>query len=134
MSNFLEELALARVAGGVSVDLSAAPDTEVVLFTVPSGFAFIPVQVILHSWSADPTTAVVTLGKSGGTCDEFLGDQTLTAITAAFADQAAILQPVPAATPVLGMFMDAGESFAIEITTAGAGTCKAEVLGILITV
>ena len=134
MSNFLEELCLARVAGDVSVDLSAAPDTETVLFTVPSGFAFIPVMVLLHSWSADPTTAVVTLGQAGTSTDEFLGDQTLTAITAAFADQAVVLQPVPAGTPVLGMFMDAGEQFAIEITTTGAGTCKAEVLGILIAV
>ena len=131
---FQEELTIARVAGGVSVDLTTAAPGEINLFTVPSGFKFIPIMVLLHSWSVDPTTAVVTLGKSGGDCDEFLGDQTLTGITAGYADEVAILQPVPAATPVAGLMLDAGEILALEITTAGTGTCDAEVLGLLIEV
>ena len=88
----------------------------------------------MHTFSADSTNAVVTFGKTGGSCDEFLGDQTLTGITGDFATQALKLLPVPAATPVAIPYFAATEVFAMEITTAAgvACTCTVEVWGRLI--
>ena len=78
--------------------------------------------------------SVVTFGQSGGTCDEFLGNQTLTNISAGAVDEALVIQPIPNATPVAGLVLDAGEEFAVEITTqettvVGVATCKMTVLG-----
>jgi len=118
--------------GSATVNLAAAADTEVTLYTTPSGKKMTPVLVIADDFDEAVDEAVVTLGKIGGTCDEFLGNQTLTNIGAGFADEALILQPIPNATPVAGMVLDAGESFGVEITTAettGAATCKMEVWG-----
>ncbi|MCE5185067.1 MAG: hypothetical protein LLF76_02960 [Planctomycetaceae bacterium] len=134
MSDLLEQLAIACVAEGVAVDLTAAADTETVLYTVPSGYQFIPLMAVMRGWSEDPGAAVVTLGKAGGNCDEFLGNQTLSNITASFADQAAILQPIPSATPAASVILDAVEQLAIEITTQGTGNCKVDVFGRLIAV
>jgi len=118
--------------GSNTVDLAAAADTEVVLYTVPTAKKGIPVLVIAHSFDEAVDEAVITLGKSGGDCDEFLGNQTLTNITAGFADEALILQPIPNATPVAALILDAAEEFAVEITTAettGAATCIMDVFG-----
>ena len=76
--------------------------------------------------------AVVTFGKTGGSCDEFLGNQTLTVVGAGFADEALVIQPVPNATTVAALILDAGESFGVEISTAettGAATCTMDVFG-----
>lgn len=118
--------------GSVTVDLAAAADTEKVLYTVPSGKKAIPVLVVAREFDEAVDEAVVTLGKSGGACDEFLGDQTLTNITAGFADECLFLQPIPNATPVAALTLDAAEEFACEITTAettGAATCIMDVFG-----
>jgi len=118
--------------GSAVVDLAAAADTEVVLYTVPSGKKAIPVLVVARTFDEAVDEAVVTLGIGGGTCDEFLGDQTLTNITAGFADEALILQPLPNATPVAALILDAAETFSVENTTAettGAATCIMEVFG-----
>ena len=134
MADLLEQLAIACVAEGVEVDLSAAADTETTLYTVPSGYQFVPLMLVMRGWSADPGASVVTVGKTGGTCDGFLGNQTLSNITASYADQVAILQPVPNATPVASLILDAGEALGMEITTQGTGTCKVDVFGKLIAV
>lgn len=118
--------------GSVAVDLAAVADVEVVLYTVPSGKKAIPVLVVARSFDEVVDESVVTFGKSGGTCDEFLGDQTLTVVGAGFADEALIIQPIPHATPVAALILDAGEEFAVEITTAettGAATCVMDVFG-----
>lgn len=115
--------------GDVAVDLNAVADTETVLYTVPANYIFVPAMVILTEFSAAVTAAVITVGIGGGSCDEF-GTFTLTNVSGT--TKYAILQPVPAATPVGLTILTAGQTVSIEITTAegSALTCKAEVLGL----
>lgn len=130
----LNENAITLVASVTAIALDAAADTEKELYTVPTGKKFIPVMVIAHTFDEAIDEAVVSLGKVPGTCEEFIATQTLTNITASFADQALILQPVPAATPPLGLILDAAEVFGMEITTAettGTPTCTMDVFGYL---
>ena len=127
----LEESGLCLL-GSAAVALDAVAGTEVVLYTVPTGKKAIPVMVVARTFDEVVDESVVTLGVGGGDCDEFLGDQTLTNITAGFADEALILQPVPAATPVAALILDAAETFACEITTAettGTAACVMDVFG-----
>ena len=117
------------LAYDVEVDLNGVAPAETVLYKIPTGKLGTPVFLVLHDFSAACGTAVITVGKSGGACDEFLGNQTLTNIAAA--KDFLILQPVPNATPAKLVEFAAGEEIAIEITTAegGALTCKADVYG-----
>ncbi len=118
--------------GSVTVDLAAVATTEVTLYTVPTGKKAIPIMVVARTFDEAVDESVVTLGITGGNCDEFLGDQTLTNVGAGFADECLILQPIPNATPVAALILDAAESFGCEITTAettGAATCVMDVFG-----
>ena len=128
-----KEKGLSLLSSTASVNLNAAADTETSLYTVPTGKTAVVVMAVIRSLSADTGAAVVTLGKTGGTCDQFLGDQTLSNITASYADQCLILQPVPNATPVASLVLDAAEAFGIEITTAAgsACTCTVDVFGFI---
>ena len=132
--NDLSYSAISMIARELACDLNAAGGTEKSLFTVPAGKRLIVDHVIMHTFSADCVAAVVTFGKTGGTCDEFLGDQTLTGITASFATQCVKCAIVPAATPVANPIFTAGQVFAMEITTASgvACTCTVEVWGHLL--
>lgn len=125
---------IGMLARELTCDLNAAQATEKSLFTVPAGTILIVDHVRLHTFSADTGNAVVTFGHTGGTCEEFLGDQTLSGITASYAGQTLKLEIVPAATPVAGVPFTAAEVFAMEITTAAgsACTCTVEVWGHLI--
>jgi len=129
-----KEKTIALLSSTASCDLNAAGGTEKSLYTVPTGKILIVDHVILHTFSADTANAVVTFGHTGGTCDEFLGDQTLTGITAAYAAQCLKCAIVPNATPVVNVPFTAAEVFAMEITTAAgsACTCTVEVWGHLI--
>lgn len=124
------EAAVGLASSDNSVDLNAAADTETSLYTSPTGKDFYPILVILNEFSAACSTAVVTFGKTGGSCDEFLGNTTLTNISGT--SGYLICMPVPAATPAECTKIAPGESFGIEITTAegSALTCRAEVLGL----
>lgn len=118
--------------GSATVNLAAVADTEVVLYTVPTGKQAVPVMAVARDFDEAVDEAVVTLGITGGLCDEFLGDQTLTNVGAGFVDEALILQPIPNATPVASVVLDAAESFGVEITTAettGAATCVVDLFG-----
>lgn len=128
----LKKCAFALLASKSGVDLNAVADTEAVLFIVPTGKKAIVSAVVIHTLSADADAAVITLGKAGGNCDEFLGDQTLSNLDGV--TKAAILQAVPNATPVAQTILAAGESFGVEITTAAGGACTAtfDVFGYLI--
>jgi len=131
----LEENAIVMAGQEDACNLAAVAGTEKKLTAaVPTGLIFIPVMVILDEFSADEhaTPPILTFGVYGGDCDEFLGDQTLSNITAAYATEAIILQPVPAATPVVGVKLTAGEFFAMEITQANGAalTARASVMGI----
>lgn len=137
MSNRAKEAGLMKLADGVTVDLTQAADTETVLYTCPAGKQCLIFATMAYNFDEAVDEAVVTLGKGGGNCDEFLGNQTLTNITAGFADECLILQPIPNATPVAALVLDAGETFSVEITTpetTGAATCKMMPIGIEITV
>lgn len=112
-------------------DLDASNGTEKNLVSaVPTGKIFIPTMVIMDEFSAACGTAVVTFGISGGTCDEFLGDQTLTNISGT--GDYLIVQPVPNATPPKAEFLTAAEVFAMEITTkeGTALTARISVFGV----
>jgi len=128
---YLEENAIALVSDDNSVDLNGTPGDETNLYTAPEDKDFYPLMVILDEFSAACTAAVITCGIAGGDCDEFLGNYTLTNITGT--SGYLILMPVPNATPLECTKIAAGETFAIEITTAegSALSCRAEVLGIL---
>lgn len=127
------EAAIALASGDNSVDLNAAADTETALYAnaAGSGKDFYPVLILLTEFSAAASTAVVTFGKTGGSCDEFLGNTTLSNISGT--SGYLICMPVPAATPAECTKIAPGDTFGIEITTAegSALTCKAEVLGLL---
>lgn len=132
--NELNYSAISMLARELTCDLNAAAGTEKSLFTVPTGKILIVDHVLMHTFSADTLATVVTFGHTGGTCEEFLGDQTLTGITAAYAAQALKFEIVPNATPVARVPFTAAEVFAMEITTAAgaACTCTVEVWGHLI--
>ncbi len=118
--------------GSAAVNLAAAAATEVSLYTVPTGKKAIPIMVVARTFDEAIDESVVTFGKTGGACDEFLGDQTLTVVGAGFADEALIIQPIPNATTVAALVLDAAESFGVEITTqetTGAATCVMDVWG-----
>ena len=127
----LGEYSVTLVSGDNSVDLNGTPGDETNLYTVPEDKDFYASMIILDEFSAACTAAVITCGIAGGSCDEFLGDQTLTNISGT--SGYLILMPIPNATAVECTKIAAGETFAIEITTAegSALTCRAEILGIL---
>ena len=118
--------------GSNTVALDAVATTEVVLYTTPTGKKGIPVLVVARTFSEAVDESVVSLGLGGTACTQFLATQTLTNITAGFADECLIMQPIPATTPVAGMILDAGETFAVEIITAettGTASCIMDVFG-----
>ena len=115
----------------VDVDLNAAADTETGLFPCPPGFEFLPFGVRIRKLSGDAGAAVVTFGKTGGACNEFLGDHTLSNLNGT--TKTTVCMPVPNATPVAQTVIAAGETFGVEITTPAGGTCtcKMDPLGYL---
>lgn len=118
--------------GSATIDLAAAAATEVVLYTTPTGKQMIPILLILDDFDEAVDESVITAGKGGGDCDEFVGNRTLTNVGAGFADECLHIAPVPNATPVTSIILDAGETFAVEITTqetTGAATCTGEIWG-----
>ena len=129
----LKESGIALLSSTASCNLNASGGTEKDLFTVPTGKVLIVDHVVMRVFSADTLAAVVTFGKTGGDCDEYLGDQTLTGITASYATQSLKLTVVPNATTVVQALFTAAQVFAMEITTAagGACTCTVDVFGFL---
>lgn len=131
----LKAKSISLVSSTASCNLAAAADTEKTLYTVPTGFTFVPVMVVMRTFSADEnaTPPIVTFGTIGGACDEFLGNQTLSNITANFARECLILQPVPNATTVTVDSVIAAGAFGMEITQANGAalTCTIDVFGYL---
>lgn len=118
--------------GSVTITLDSVAGTEFAAYTTPTGKKMIPVLCILKDFDEAVDEAVITAGIAGGDCDEFVGNRTLTNVGAGFADEVLILQPIPAAIPVVSCILDAGETFSFEITTAettGAASCTGEVWG-----
>jgi hypothetical protein len=127
----VKEKAIVLISSTASVDLDAANGTEASLFTVPTGKVLVVDHIIMRAFSAAATTAVVTFGKTGGTADEFLGDQTVSNISGT--GDYLIVSPVPNATPPKAEFFTAAQVFAVEITTkeSSALTCTIDVFGYL---
>lgn len=130
----LDHCAIALIGKEDACNLAAAADTEKKLTpAVPTAKDLIVDHVVLDEFSADEhgTPPILTFGKYGGNCDEFLGNQTISCITADYANEAVILRPVPAATPVHSCVLHAGEFFAMEITQANGAalTCRIKTFG-----
>ena len=127
-----EKTGVTLLSSTASCNLAANAAVEKDLYTVPVGKTAVITHVVMRTFSADCTTAVVTFGIAGGACEEFLGDTTLTGITASYATQFVQLLKIPNATPVVHSMLTAGQVFAMEITTAGdASTCTIDVFGYL---
>lgn len=105
-----------------SVNLNSVAATT--LYTVPTGKTCIVTAAVISALSATAGSAVATIGQSGDK-DDFLGAQTLSNINAA--GKAAILQPVPNATPAAVVEYTAGEQIVIDVTTAAGSACTATV-------
>ena len=131
MSVDSKEKVIALLSSTALCDLNTAIGTEKSLYTVPAGKTLIVDHVVMRTFSADTLAAVVTYGKTGGSCDEYLGDQTLTGVTASYATQSLKLTVVPNATTVVQSMFTAAQVFAMEITTASgsACTCTIDVFG-----
>lgn len=131
----LNENCIAMAGQEDACSLAAVAGTDKNLCdAVPTGKIFIPVMVILDELSADEhgTPPIVTFGIAGGTCDEFLGDQTLSNITAGYAAEVIILQPIPHGTPAVATKLTAGQVFGMQITQANGAalTARVSVFGI----
>lgn len=132
----LKTVGIALLSSTDSVNLNAAADTETSLYTTPVGYDCIVTHVIIRNMSADAASAVVTFGETGGTCDQFRGDQTLSGLNAAGKYTVIYLDQGTNDTPEAGTELDAGDVFGVEITTAagGACTCTMDVFGYLVAV
>lgn len=123
------------VAVTTGVNLAGTAGTETTLYTVPVGYTFVPTKVILRDFSADEhaTPPVITLGTGGTTAEDFLGDQTLSNITANYAREVIELRPLPNATPVTSDSIIAAGTFVLEITQANGAalTCTVDTYGYL---
>lgn len=133
--SILQENALSLAGQEDACSLAAGAGTDKNLVgAVPAGKIFIPVMVIMDEFSADEhgTPPILTFGIAGGSCDEFLGNQTLDNITAAYATEVLILQPIPNASPVVSVKLTAGEVFAMQISQANgvAMDARVSVIGI----
>ncbi len=119
----LKEYSISLLESTASVDLNGAVDTETTLYTVPQGKEAIITHVVIRNVSADAASAVVTFGETGGTCDEFRGDQTLSGLSAAGKYTVIYLDQSTSDTPEAGTELDAGDTFGVEITTAAGSAC-----------
>jgi len=106
--------------GSATVDLNAAADTEVGVYTVPTGKVLLLDHVLIFTLSDDAIAAVVTVGKTGGTCDEFAGDQTLSGL-----DGTTKTGKIVSAQPLGQTVFAAGETVGVEITTPAGAACTA---------
>lgn len=119
---------ISRIAQLMAQDFNL--DTDLALYTVPTGKEFTPFAVCISKASGDLAASVVSFGQSGAKTD-FLGNQTLSGVNAA--GDACWCMPVPNATPVGIVTYTAGEIFTMDrVTAAGvAATADISVFGFL---
>ena len=130
----LTENAITLLESTAAVDLNGAGGTETSLYTVPTGKTCIVTHIVLRNMSADAANAVVTFGKTGGTCDEWRGDQTLAALDGTTKYTVLYLDQGTNDTPEAAVQFDAADVVGVEITTqaGGASTCTMDVFGYLL--
>lgn len=110
----LKEKAIALLST-TNVPFNAEGTTN--LYTVPTGKRCVLTQAIIVV-GADPVDCTVTIGSSGTSATKFLDTQTIhTNVDTQY--EAAILQPVPAATTAAAYSFEADD--VIQITVAGGG-------------
>ncbi len=117
--NFNEE-GISRLATVAAVDLNSVAFNS--LYQCAPGKKWTPSAVVMRNLSADALAALATLGESASQTD-FLGTQTLSNINAA--GKAAILQPIPNATPVAIVEYDEDDDFGLDVTQAAGSACTA---------
>lgn len=131
---YLRDNAITLLESTPGVNLNAVAGTETALYTVPVGKTALVTHIVIHSVSADANASVVTFGKTGGACDEFRGDQTLSGLSAAGKYTVIYLDQGVNDTPEAADEFDAGDEVGIEITTAAGNSCTVtvDVFGYLI--
>jgi hypothetical protein len=131
---YLRENAITLLESTAGVNLNGVAGTETGLFTVPAGKTALVTHIVIHTLSADANNAVVTFGKTGGACDEFRGDQTLSDLDAAGKYTVVYLDQGVNDTPESATEFDAGDEVGVEITVAAgnACTCTMSVFGFLV--
>lgn len=122
MSVDAKEKTIALIAFDDDVDFNT--DTDLSLYTVPTGKEFTPFAVSISKASGNLASAVVSFGQSGAKTD-FLGNQTLSGVNAA--GDACWCMPVPASTPVGIVTYTAGEVFTMDRVTAAGSAATADV-------
>ena len=116
----LNEECVSLLASVAAVDLNSVAFNS--LYQCAPGKKWIPVAVVPRNLSADAASATATFGESASQTD-FLGTQTLSNLSAA--GKAAILQPIPNATPVAIVEYDEDDDFGIDVTQAAGSACTA---------
>lgn len=107
-----------------STTLALDADGETTLYTVPAGKRTVLTKAILIA-GADAGTTTLSIGQSGALTD-FLGNQTLSNVDAQY--DAAILMPVPNATPVLVKSYAAGTVIKAVVGSHAGGATNTIVL------
>jgi hypothetical protein len=131
---YLRDNAITLLESTSGVDLNGAGGTETGLYTVPVGKTCLVTHIVIHTLSDDALASVVTFGKTGGACDEFRGDQTLSGLSAAGKYTTIYLDQAVNDTPEAADEFDAGDEVGIEITTPAGAACTAtiDIFGYLI--
>jgi len=129
----LKEKSISLLSSTSGVDLNAASPAETSLYSPPTGKNAIITHVVIRGLSATAAVAVVTFGKTGGTCDEFRGDQTLSGLTGSTTYTVIYLDQAVIDTPEAGVIITSSDTFGVEITTpqGGAVTCVIDTFGYL---
>ena len=130
----LRENAIALLESTAAVDLNGAAGTETSLYTVPVGKTCIVTHIVIRGMSADAANAVATFGKTGGSCDEWRGDQTLSGLDGTTKYTVLYLDQGTNDTPEAAVQFSAADVVGIEITTAAgsASTATIDVFGYLV--
>ncbi len=108
------------LASVAAVDLNSVAFNS--LYQCAAGKKWNPLFVVMRNLSATAASTLATLGESASQTD-FLGTQTLSNINAA--GKAAILQPIPNATPAAIVEYDENDDFGVDITQAAGSACTA---------
>jgi len=124
---FLDELSgVVRVSRTVLFDFNDTADHT--LYTVPTGFSFVPTLLVIHTLSGTMSGAVFSAGLSSAKTD-FVA--TITASGANGTTKILVIRPDYNATPAAGSglmtIIPAGSTFVIDMLTAAGVACTGTV-------
>jgi len=131
---FSKNRGLRKLASRALVNMNAAADSEITLYTVPTGKEAAVTHVLLRTLSASAKSAMGTFGLRGGNCNEFISDVIFSDLDAT--DKCGIVQKpisdLAGVARVVGQqLFVAADEFAYEVTTpqGAACTCTMDVFG-----